>query len=244
MTNIEKVEAHIQLGNSINVKKAIIAGDPARISKISKFLDNPSELKFNREFKSIVGYYHGEKILILSTGIGSPSTAIAIEELFNIGVRQIVRVGSCGSLSGNLHIGDVVVATGAVREDGLSKEYLPLSFPACPSHAFLESSFRISTKDIKYGIIRSHDGFYMKSNNQKEAFWSKYNVLASDMETSILYVIAAVRGIKSISILNTVVEFNESLEDGVNDLVNGNKKMLKGEKASIQLALQILTEGD
>lgn len=244
MSNFEKVEAHIQLGNSLNAKKAIIVGDPGRVTKVAECLDNPKDLVFNREFKSVIGDYHGEKILIVSTGIGAPSTAIAIEELFNIGIRQIIRVGSCGSLTNSLNIGDIVVATSVVREDGLSKEYVPLSFPACPCNDFLKTAFKVATKDTQFGTIRSHDGFYMETNTQKEKFWSKYLVLASDMETSILYVIAAIRGMKAISILNTVVEFDEPLEEGVNELVNGNEKMLKGEKGSIELALEILTKGE
>lgn len=92
------LEAHIQLDKSVNAKYAIMPGDPARIDRIIPFLEDVKELAYNREFRSISGYYKGVKVIAISTGIGGSSASIAIEELKHIGVDTMIRIGSCGAL--------------------------------------------------------------------------------------------------------------------------------------------------
>ena len=95
---MEELQAHIQLKKTDAVEDAIIVGDPARVDQVAKFLTEFRELKYNREFRSLRGTYKNKEVLVLSTGVGAPSAAIAIEELHNIGVKRIIRVGSAGAL--------------------------------------------------------------------------------------------------------------------------------------------------
>lgn len=234
-----EVQAHIQLTQMENIRKAIIVGDPKRVDVIKEHLSSPKDLAFNREYKSITGTYKGEHILVISTGIGAPSTAIAIEELSNIGITTIIRVGSCGSMQKNIPLGKLIISTGAVRDEGLTKKYVPADYPAIPTLS-LATLAQKKAPHAYFGITRSHDGFYMKGNANTEAMWSEYGILGGDMETSTLYVLGALKNIQTLAILNNVVLYQEDLNEGVNNLVNEAEIVSKGEDDSIKLALELL----
>ena len=116
--------AHIQLPEDLGIEDAILPGDPVRVDRVAALLEQPEELMFNREYKSVRGLWKGRPVLIISTGMGGPSTAIAVEELARTGVRQMIRIGSCGALTPTLDLGDLVLVCGAVRDDGTSAGYL------------------------------------------------------------------------------------------------------------------------
>ena len=124
------MQYHIQLSEEHGAKYAIIPGDPGRVEKIAALLDHAQQVGYNREYNSYLGYLDGEKVLVVSTGIGGPSCAICVEELAKIGVDTFIRVGTCGGMQPEVAPGDVVIATGAIRMDGTSKEYMPIEFPA------------------------------------------------------------------------------------------------------------------
>ena len=128
-------QAHIQLDESVNAKYAILPGDPARLDHIKKYLDDVEELAYNREFRSLSGFYKGMKVIAISTGIGGSSASIAIEELHNIGVTTMIRIGSCGALQKGIKLGDLIFAEGAIRDDGTSKTYIDVSYPAVPDNS-------------------------------------------------------------------------------------------------------------
>ncbi|MEG0284413.1 MAG: nucleoside phosphorylase [Vagococcus sp.] len=237
-----EIQAHIQLAPLADVTKAIIVGDHKRVDTIKLFLSNTSDLAFNREYKSITGEFEGEKILVISTGIGAPSTAIAIEELTNIGITTIIRVGSCGAMQKGIQLGKLVISTGTVRDEGLTKKYVPADFPAIPNPDLI-SKAKSLVPNAYFGITRSHDGFYMPKNTETEAFWSEFGILGGDMETSTLYVLGSLKGISTLSILNNVVLYEADLNEGVNSLVNEDTIVSKGERDSIELALKLL-KGD
>lgn len=232
-------QAHIQLTKTEHVTKAIIVGDPKRVDTVKKYLNSPIDLTFNREFKSVVGIYEGENILVMSTGIGAPSTAIAIEELSNIGIETIIRVGSCGAMQKDIPLGELVISTGVVRDEGLTKKYVPADFPGVPTLSLLAHAKELSPHS-HFGITRSHDGFYMADNAETEHFWSDFGILGGDMETSTLYVLGALKGMHTLAILNNVVLFEADLNEGVNNLVNEAEVVAQGEKESIELALKLL----
>ena len=123
-------QPHIALEDTLGIRYAILPGDPARVDRIKAHLEDPQELSYNREFRSARGRYRGVDILALSTGIGGCSTGIAVEELKAIGVRAAIRVGSCGALQKGIGLGELIVVSGAVRDDGASKAYLPQIYPA------------------------------------------------------------------------------------------------------------------
>lgn len=236
-------EPHIQLTKEINTDSAIIMGDPARVDVVANMLENVQHLAFNREFKSIVGEYKGKRILAMSTGIGAPSSAIAIEELNNIGIKKIIRVGSAGAMQKGIGLGELIIAEGVVRDDGLSKKYVPEIYPAVPAYRLLNLAHKYAPKAV-YGIVRSHDGFYTDDNEQVEAFWSEHGIVGSDMESGILMVLGRKRNIETLSILNNVVLYQGDLAGGINSLVNGENLMAEGEKLSIKTALDILSDKD
>lgn len=233
------LQAHIQLNNNIIATKAIIVGDPQRVDTICQQLENVVHLQFNREFKSALGYYQNKPILVVSTGIGAPSAAIAIEELINIGIKTIIRVGSCGAMQNHINLGELIIPTSCVRDEGLTTNYVPNNFPAIPNLDLLCRAKQL-TKQAHFGIIRSHDCFYMDNNSEVEKKWSKLGVIGADLETSALFIIGQLRGIRTLSILNNVVLYQENLNEGINDLVNGDNIVKSGEYISIQLALNIL----
>jgi uridine phosphorylase len=232
-------QPHIQLDETAGATKAIIVGDPARVDKFRPFLTDVKDLEYNREFKSLSGTYKGERVLVISTGVGAPSAGIAAEELYNIGVRRIIRVGSAGAMQTGIDLGVLIIGIGAVRDDGLSRKYVDIEYPAVPSVDLLSKAKQLAP-DAVYGVIRSHDGFYMDDNEETEAYWSSKNVVGADMESGILFTLGLLRGFETLSILNNVVLYQEDLSEGVNALVGGDDKVAEGEIASIQLALDVI----
>ncbi|MBR2699665.1 MAG: nucleoside phosphorylase, partial [Clostridia bacterium] len=111
-------QPHIALDESLGIRYALLPGDPARVDRIKVFLEDPEELAYNREYRSVRGRYRGVDVLAMSTGMGGCSVGIAVKELRNIGVRAAIRVGSCGALQEGIALGDLIVVSGAVRDDG------------------------------------------------------------------------------------------------------------------------------
>jgi uridine phosphorylase len=219
----------------------LLPGDPGRVKRIKSFLDDVKELAYNREFYSISGYYKGIKIIVMSTGIGGASMGIAIEELSNIGVKTMIRIGSCGALNSTMAIGDIVLINGAIRDDGTSKAYIDTIFPAIPDTTLLINTIKSADQlgcTYHVGTTRSHDSFYTDNEDTIKEYWSSKGVLASDMETAALFIIGSLRGLKTASILNTVVEYKGSLENEINNYVDGKSKMLDGERNEINVALE------
>ena len=127
---------HIQLDASIHTTAAILPGDPARVDAIAAFLTDVREEGFNREYKSITGTYKGRRILAISTGMGGPSTAICVEELADLGVTDLIRIGSCGALQRDLRLGQLVICDRAVCDDGTSQTLIHLPTQPRSLHIF------------------------------------------------------------------------------------------------------------
>ena len=139
---MEEKQAHIRLTKSDAAKYAILPGDPGRIDHIKQYLKDPVELAYNREMRSVSGYYRGIKVLAVSTGMGGASTGITVEELHNIGVEYMIRVGSCGALDKKIRLGDLLLINGAVRDDGASKTYIDEIYPAIPDTRLLMATIQ------------------------------------------------------------------------------------------------------
>ena len=234
-------QAHIRLTEEDAASYAILPGDPGRIDHIKTFLDEPRELEYNREMRSVSGYYKGVKVLAVSTGMGGASTGIAVEELRNIGVEYMIRIGSCGALQPDIRLGELILVNGAVRDEGTSKAYIDPIYPAVPHPELLFSLVQAAKDlDIPYhtGLARSHDSFYTDREEEIDAYWSKAGILGADMETAALFTIGGLRGIKCASILNTVVEYNTNLAENINEYVDGESVVKRGEADEIRLALE------
>jgi len=235
------LQPHIRLDQTVQASYALLPGDPARLDHIATFLNNVEELGYNREFRSLIGDYKSLRVLAVSTGIGGASAGIAVEELYNIGVDTMIRIGSCGSLQKNIALGDLVIASGAVRDDGTSKTYIRAEFPAVPDTQLLFACIG-AARDMNFpyhvGIVRSHDSFYTDREESIDSFWSKQGVLSADMETAALFTIGKLRGLRTASILNNIVLYEQDTSDSIAQYVEGENATMLGEQREIQTALE------
>ncbi len=237
------LQPHIKLDSLHGANSAILPGDPGRLDHIKEYLNDVQELAYNREFRSLSGTYHGVKVIALSTGIGGSSTAIAIEELYSLGIKRLIRIGSCGALQPGIAIGDLIIATGAVRDDGTSKAYIDPIFPAVSDFSLIQHcrDYAIEQNWAHHlGIVHSHESFYIDDNAAQEKKWSKTGVLGADMETAALLTVSRLRRIKACSILNNVVVYGQDTAAAINDYVDAAAMCLQGEGREIQLALEAI----
>ena len=189
---------------------AILCGDPARAEYIANMLDNPKHISFNREYNIYTGTLLGEKVTACSTGIGGPSTAIAIEELHMLGTDTFIRCGTCGGIDLSVCANDIVIASGAIRFEHTSREYAPIEYPAVPTFE-VTAALAKAAKTLKYnshiGVVQCKDSFYGQHSpermpvsyelQQKWEAWKRLGVKASEMESSTLFVVADALGCRS-----------------------------------------------
>ncbi len=208
---------HIALSEEHSAKYAIIPGDPGRVEKIAAFLDDAKQVGNNREYNSYLGYLDGEKVLVVSTGIGGPSCAICVEELAKIGVDTFIRVGTCGGMQPKVKPGDVVISTGAIRQDGTSREYMPIEFPAVADF-HVTSALYAAAQNLGYdnhiGVVQAKDSFYGQHSPEsmptapellaKWDAWKRGGCLASEMEGATLFIVSAARGLRSGGVFHCV----------------------------------------
>lgn len=128
----QEVQFHIRCKEGDVGAYCILPGDPGRCEAIAALFDHAAFVSQNREYTVYTGTLLGEKVSVCSTGIGGPSAAIAMEELSAIGAHTFIRVGTCGGIAEKVRAGDLVIATGAIRMEGTSREYAPIAFPAVP----------------------------------------------------------------------------------------------------------------
>ena len=241
------LQPHIRCSEEDAALYAILPGDPMRTERIKEFLTDAKDIAFNREMKSVSGYYKGVKVMAVSTGMGGASTAMTIEELANIGVKAMIRIGSCGALKSGIKLGDLVIVNGAVRDDGASKAYVETTYPSIPDTELLFDVIE-AAKEQKFpyhvGMGRSHDCLYGETKVGLNEYWGSKGVLGSDMETATLFVVGALRGVKTASILNKVVEVEGNLMDEINSYVDGESAVAEGEKREIIAALEAFVKLD
>lgn len=232
---------HIRLPENLGIRYAVLPGDPARAERAAGYLTDAKLLSFNREYKSYQGSWNGIPVLVMSTGMGGPSMAIAVEELKKIGVEAAVRIGSCGALRPGIEVGDLVMVEAAVRDEGTSLGYAPLSYPAIADYSLL-TACRESAGESGYrfhsGIARSHDCLYRDDNPSIYEDWAKRGVMASDMETAALFVVGRLRGMKTASILNVVAACKGNIAEHIGRYVDGETLMTQGEEHEILTAFK------
>lgn len=234
---------HIGLPADLRISLAVLPGDPARVLEAARELEDAEELAFSREYRSVRGRYKGKEILILSTGMGGPSTAIAVEELARCGVKAMVRIGSCGALQRELSLGELVLVNGAVCDDGTSRAYADAAYPAVPDYELLSAcveSAKALGVPFRVGTGRSHDCLYGDHNKEIYEVWSQRGILASDMETAALFTVGALRKVKTASILNVVAAYQADVAQSVGNYVNREAMLAAGEKNEILTALEAL----
>ncbi len=198
------LEYHIKVNADMIGKYVIMPGDPKRCALIAQYLDDAKLVADSREFVTYTGYLDGEKVSVTSTGIGGPSAAIALQELAHCGAHTFVRIGTCGGMQTDVIGGDVVVATGAVRMEGTSKEYAPIEYPAIADLDVVNALVTVA-KDMNIsvhtGVVQSKDSFYGQHSplsmpvgyeleNKWEA-WKRMGCKASEMESAALFIVGS-----------------------------------------------------
>ena len=208
---------HIGFDDTHGAEYAILPGDPGRVEKIASYLENPRFHCQNREYTTWLGSLAGKTVMVISTGMGGPSTAIAVEELYQTGVRSFIRVGTCGGMALPVMGGDLVIATGAIRMEGTSREYVPIEFPAV-ANLDITSALVQAAKNLNArwhaGIVQCKDSFYGQHSpdrmpagyelKDKWDAWIKAGCLASEMESAALFIVSQTLGARAGCILNVL----------------------------------------
>lgn len=244
---------HIGLNRGDVGEYVILPGDPKRCEKIAAYFDNAQLIADRREFTTYTGFINGTKVSVTSTGIGGPSASIALEELVNIGAKTFIRVGTCGGIDTNVKGGDIVIATGAIRMEGTSKEYAPIEFPAIANLDVINSLVNAS-KNLNYeyhtGVVQCKDSFYGQHSpdkmpvnyellNKWEA-WKKMGTLASEMESAALFIVGSFLKVRVGSVFLTVANQEREKLNLENPVVHDTDKAIK---TAIE-ALKILIAND
>jgi len=216
---------HIGLDNNIGARYAILPGDPGRVKSIAEHLDDSKIIAHNREFTTYCGTLCGEKVLVTSTGIGGPSAAIAVEELYKAGVRTFIRVGTCGAMQPHIKGGDIIIAAGAVRAEGTSKEYAPIEYPAIADFTATSALLNAAEKNgysSHLGVVQSKDSFYgqhcpnrMPTSYELENKWNAWihsGCLASEMECAAIFIVSSILRAQSGAVLSVL--WNQETEKG------------------------------
>ena len=211
------VQYHIRVKAGDVGRYAILPGDPGRVPLIAAYLDDAARIAENREYVTYTGYLEGEKVSVTSTGIGGPSAAIAMEELYRCGTDTFIRVGTCGGIALSVMSGDVVIATGAVRQEGTGLHYAPIEFPAVADYgivsALVDSAGSLGCR-YHTGVVQCKDSFYGQLDPGrmpvagellgKWEAWKRLGVLASEMESAALFVVSAALGARCGSVFSVV----------------------------------------
>ncbi len=214
---------HLKIERGDVGRYVILPGDPGRCESIAALFDDARKVAQNREYTVYSGTLLGERVAVCSTGIGGPSSAIAVEELTECGADTYIRVGTCGGISTAVKAGDCVIATGAVRQEGTSREYAPIEFPAVADHGVVCALEKAAVSlGLRYhiGVVQSKDSFYGQHSPQrmptarelmdKWESWKRLNVLASEMESATQFVVSASLGVRCGAVFHVV--WNQELD--------------------------------
>lgn len=210
----ENEEFHLKIKKGDIGKYVILCGDPGRCEKIASYFDEAEFVVSNREYTIYTGMLNGTKVSVCSTGIGGPSAAIALEELVHCDADTFIRVGTSGGMDADVQGGDVVIATGAIRMEGTTKEYAPIEFPAVADYRIVQALVEASKKfpgRTHVGVLQCKDSFYGQHDpdsmpvgyelKNKWDAWMQCGALASEMESAALFVVGSVRRVRVGSIM-------------------------------------------
>lgn len=213
----EGMQYHLQIRNGEVGGYVILPGDPKRCAKIAAYFDDPVLVADSREFVTYNGFLDGQQVTVTSTGIGGPSAAIAMEELVKAGAHTFIRVGTCGGMDPAVKSGDLVIATGAIRAEGTSREYAPIEFPAVADPDVVWALRRAADRlalPFHVGVVQCKDSFYGQHEpdsmpvdydlKQKWGAWLRLGCKASEMESAALFIVASYLRVRCGSVFLTV----------------------------------------
>lgn len=233
--NSDKKMMHIGLCAGDVGEYVFLPGSPERSKKISTYLENATQVAYNREFLTFTGTLNGTRVSVCSTGMGCPSTAIAAEELHQIGAHTLIRIGSCASTSSKVCIGDIVIPNGAVRMEGVANHYLPVEFPPVP-HMGLVQHLENAAQKLGYpyniGVSITKASFYtqMAAESKPVGYdlvnkWNAYEkggATSTEMESAALFIIGSCLKIRTATVLVSATNYknysNDSNKNGPKDI--------------------------
>ena len=241
---------HIGFDDTHGAKYAILPGDPGRVEAIAKYLDNPRFYHQNREYTTWLGELEGQTVMVMSTGMGGPSTAIAVEELTKTGVSTFIRIGTCGGMALQVTGGDVVIATGAIRQEGTSKEYVPVEFPAIAdlsvTNALIKGAQNLGVT-WHAGVVHCKDSFYGQHSPERMPAgedliknwkaWIKAGCIASEMESAALFIVSQILGVKAGCVLNVVWNQEREAQSLSNPKVHDTTMAIKTAIEAVRLLI-------
>ncbi|EMA28664.1 nucleoside phosphorylase [Haloarcula japonica] len=216
---------------------ALVPGDPGRVDRIAGLCDDHEVVAQNREYKLVNATYDGRELTICSTGIGSPSTAIAVEELEAVGVETLIRVGTTGALQEGIEIGDMVVANGAAKDEGTSQRYESKSVPAVPDYDVLSSlvdAAEANDEDVHVGPIATDDAFYAETDEYIND-WEAAGLLAVEMEAAALFSLCRRKGLRS----GAICTVDGNLVEGTQKGETEGEELPEKAKNNVERAIEI-----
>lgn len=239
---------HLDLDEDViaGARHVLLPGDPARVPRIAAAFDQQArELAWRREFRTYIGFLEGAPVLVTSTGIGGSSTSIAVEELARLGVRTFLRVGTTGAIQPKIGLGDAIITTGAVRLDGASEHYAPLSYPAVAHHevvrALIDAAERLR-RSCHVGVTVSSATFYpgeersdsygghvLRQFHGSTEEWQNLGVLSYEMEAATLLTMCSTLGLRGGCVTGVV---NRAGGDAISE-----EDLARGERVAIDLAV-------
>lgn len=241
---IDERQYHIGIAPGEVSSVALLPGDPFRVPFVAEFLTDVKEVAHKREHRTMTGWYKGRHITATSTGMGCPSTAIAVEELARVGVTSFIRVGSSAGLQPGIEPGDLLVSEGSFRNDGTTDAYVPKGFPAVPdlgvTTALTRQARRIADETgirAYSGISISDDAFYAETP-EWIAKLNGMGLLNVEMEASALFVVARLRGLRA----GMICACSSNLVDGASLYSDKNAALKDGWMRSIEAALETAVE--
>ncbi|MFP4461300.1 MAG: nucleoside phosphorylase [Thermotogota bacterium] len=249
---MENPTYHIQIEDRQKVGKyVLLPGDRGRVKRIAKYLEKPEVVGDNREYFTMTGYLNGEKVSVMSTGMGAPCMSIGVEEIRTLGSDTFIRVGTTGALQPYIKLGDSIIATAAVRFDGTMVDYVPKEYPAVANFnviSKMQQAAKMINNPHHIGIVHSTDSYYGRNFNPQAAIelskmLTKSNVLAVEMEISALYILGSIYSLRTGAILTT----REARQDINENYQQAGEEFEQGMEKSIQIAfksIELLIEED
>lgn len=235
-----KVQPHIFCRPGDVAKYVLLPGDPKRVERMAGHLDEGRKVAEYRQYVTYTGAHHGIPVSVTSTGIGCPAASIAVEELARVGAGVLIRVGTTGGLQEDVDLGDIVIATAAIRADGATRAYAPPEFPAVADLRVTGALIRAAEElkaSFHVGVVWTSDAFYAEDPEAVRT-WSRLGAISVEMESSAIFLLSHLRGLRAGAILAV---------DG--NLIKGTKKGAfrpgeeKGElEPRVQRAIDLETE--
>jgi uridine phosphorylase len=222
---------------------ALVPGDPGRVDRIAGMCDDSELVAENREYRVVNATYEGRELTLCSTGIGCPSAAIAVEELANVGVETFVRVGTTGALQRGIEIGDMIVATGAAKDEGTTKRYESNTYPAVPDYEVLSAlvgAAERNDEDVHVGPIASDDAFYAESD-EYVTDWEDAGLLSVEMEAAAIFTLARRKGLRAGAICTVDGNLVEGTQKGETDDEELPEKARDNVERAIRISLDAAT---